>query len=638
MIINGANHGQIVDYVTTKFRNLKDSRKVKEDIWMECVKAYMSDFPTIWNTRRDLEKRSARYVPLSFDAIETIEANLSAMVMPKGRWLDIGPTVQGALPYDDEAAEEMEALVYQQHDKMKFSREFKKFLKQLAIIGSAPYQCGWRKDRVIDYQAFEDAMVAWQLIHQEAWMQYQMAMEEWQRLAQIAKANGAPPPPRPSITMPEPPPAGSQDRDQIAYSGPTFMTGDMFNFVVDPFSTDRNHPLMIKKSYVPRSSLLALAQKNEYGYSVYDNVAGVEEREIRIARDQSHMVDHYSAFGLQVPDGMGVEVKEAWGTMEITNGMRDGRTVFTSFVATVANDSNLIRFEPTFMWSGDSPVGYGTYRDVPGQVYGIGALEMALGVQDLVNARTNQNIDVVNFAVNPEYKAVDDGFVDEDMVSAPSAIHWVGQIENLIPLDKNLTGLQISFADVTLLKNEFKMITKSGAPLSSDSSESATKTRLDARMLGGDIGKIAEHVESTVLVEIIEKQIQLTAQYMRKEEAVRSLQKGSSALLVISPKTSRMGWGVRVHGTQFAADRAERAENLMMFQQLVMGNPVALPAVKVTALLKKTYEELGFDDADQIFNDEQTSMDILSEMIKYGMVGSTAGATQGPEATANAQQ
>ena len=79
----------------------------------------------------------------------------------------------------------------------------------------------------------------------------------------------------------------------------------------------------------------------------------------------------------------------------------------------------------------------------------------------------------------------------------------------------------------------------------------------------------------------------------------------------------------------------ERAENLMMFQQLVLGNPVALPSVKVLALLKKVYRELGFSDEDEIFNDEQTAMDILSEMIKFGMVGSPAQAPSSPEAAAN---
>jgi hypothetical protein len=635
VIIDGTNNGEVVDYVVTRYRELKDHRKVKEIKWMECVRAYMSDFPRIWDVRKETEMRSARFVPLSFDSVETLEATLMSMVMPEGRWIRLTPAIPGKLPYDDKAAEEMEALIYSQHQQMKFRREFKKFVKQMAIVGNAPYQVGWRQDRVVDYPAFEAAMRQWQIVHQESWGKFQQAMEDWQRLSEIAQAKGEPPPPKPSIVMPEPPPSGATQSDQIAYAGPTFMTGDIFNFVIDPFSPDRNHPIMIKRSFAPKSAIIKMSQKNEFGYSVYENTQNVEEKEIRVARDQDHMIEQYDAFGLQVPSGKAVEIKESWGTMHITNGHRDGRSVFVSFVATVANDSDLIRFEPTFMWSGESPVGMGTYRDVPGQVYGIGALEMALGVQDLVNARTNQNIDIVNFAVNPEYKAVDDGYVRSKMVSSPSKIHWVGDINNLVPLDKNLQGLNISFQDVTLLKNEFKMITKSGAPLASDSRESATKTRLDSRMLGGDVSKIALHIEDTVLTEIIQKQLELTSQYMTTEQAVRALQSGAANFKSVSPKTARQGWGVQVMGTQFSADRMERAENLMMFQQLVLGNPVALPSVKVLALLKKVYRELGFSDEDEIFNDEQTAMDILSEMIKFGMVGSPAQAPSAPEAAAN---
>jgi len=629
MIIPGVGNQKVVEYVTTRFRELKDMRKTKEAKWMECVRAYMSDFPRIWDIRKETERRSARYVPLSFDAVETLESTLMSMLMPNGRWIDMQPAVSGKLEYDDVAASEMEALIYNQHIQMRFKREFKKLLKQMAIVGNAPYQMGWRQDLAVDYPAFQAAMQEWQIIHREEWMKYQTAMEEWRMAAQAAAIKGQAPPPKPQLTMPEPPPAGGQN---VAYAGPTFQCGDIFNFVVDPFSPDRDHPVMIKRSFVPRSAIIAMAQRNDFGYSVYENVQGLEEREIRISRDQEHMTDTYDAFGLQVPSGKAVEIKEAWGTLEIPYAMSDGREVFTAFVATVANDSRLIRFEPTFLWSGKAPVGLATYRDVPGQVYGVGALEMALGVADLVNARTNQNIDIVNYAVNPEYKAVDDGFISPNIFSAPSKIHWVGNIENLVPLQKDLQGIQISMQDVTLLKNEFKMITKSGAPLSSDSSESATKTRLDARMLGSDIGKIAEHIEETALWEIITKQVELNSQYLSREQMVRGVQKGSAAMIAVSPQTARMGWGIVVKGTKFTADQMQRAENLMMFQQLVLGNPMALPAVNVLELLKMVYEELGFSNADQIFNDEATAMDIINQMIQFGLVGSGTGQSRNAEA------
>ena len=115
MIIDGTNNGEIVNYVVTRYRELKDHRKVKELKWMECVRAYMSDFPRIWDVRKETEMRSARFVPLSFDSVETLEATLMSMVMPEGRWLRLTPAIPGKLPYDDKAAEEMEALVYNQH-------------------------------------------------------------------------------------------------------------------------------------------------------------------------------------------------------------------------------------------------------------------------------------------------------------------------------------------------------------------------------------------------------------------------------------------------------------------------------------------------------------------------------------------
>jgi len=87
-----------------------------------------------------------------------------------------------------------------------------------------------------------------------------------------------------------------------------------------------------------------------------------------------------------------------------------------------------------------------------------------------------------------------------------------------------------------------------------------------------------------------------------------------------------------VKGTKFTADQMQRAENLMMFQQLVLGNPMALPAVNVLELLKMVYEELGFSNADQIFNDEATAMDIINQMIQFGLVGSGTGQSRNAEA------
>lgn len=628
MIISSANEQRVVDYVVSRYRELKDARKVKEEVWMECVRAYLSDFSTVWDTRAKKEGRSARYIPLSFDAVETLHSQITAITMPGNHWIGMSASTPGKLKYDDEAADELKALLYQQIGRMGFARQYDILVKQLAIVGNAPYTVGWRKERVIDYPAFEAGMAQWEILHKKSWEEYSVAMEEWQRIARIAEASGQQAPPPPSLVAPEPPPA---DAKKIAYSGPSIEVGDIFNFVVDPFPTDNSHRLCIKRSWMSKAAMLRMAEKNAFGYSVYDNVDNVTPRERRTARDESHLNESYLAFGLQVPEAQQVDVLEAWGTMEIPGGSLDGRSTFVGFCACVANESTLVRFEPTFLWSGETPVRLATYRDVPGQVYGIGALEPALGLADLANVRANQNVDVVSFALSPEYKAVDDGIIAKTLKSAPAKVHMVGDINNLVPIEKNLTGLQLSMQDLVLLKNEFKMVTKSGSPLSGDSRESATKTKTDSMVLGTDIGKVAEHIETTVLREIVDLFVQLNCQYITKPEAARSLQKGQASFVLVSPESIRRGWVISVNGTRYATDKQERAQNLLMFQQLVTGNPMILPVVNLLNLIKKVYEELGFSDSDEIFNDEARADQILSEMIRFGMLGSGGAQGQTPE-------
>ncbi len=621
MIIGGTNEQAVVGFITTRFRELKDARSEKEDIWMDCVRAYLSEFSAVWDERRNQEGRSTRFMPLSFDAVETLTANISSITTPDDRWIHPEPAISGALKYDDESSEEIRALLLQQLGKMGFRRQYLQLLKQCAITGSCPYLVGWRKDMAVDYPAYQQGMAEWQIDNQVAWARYQDAMQQWQQAAKIAQVSNQQPPPRPSLVAPEPPPVS---RNGVIYSGPTFEVGDIFNFVVDPFSTDTKHQLKFQRSWASKAVLQSMSQKNQFGYSVYDNTANIVEAERRTGVDSGPMIESYSAFGLQVPDSSDVELITGWGTMEIPNGNRDGRSMFVSFNGTVANEVTLLRWEPTFLWSGDSSAQLATYRDVPGQVYGMGAIEPALGVQDLANVRTNQNIDIVNYIMNPEYKAVDDGFVRDTLVSAPSKIHWVGDIGNLVPMEKNIQGLQMSMQDLVLLKNEFKMITKSGAPLAGDSAESATKTRLDARMIGGDVGMVAEHIEDTFLSKVLGLFIELDAQYITEPEMVKSIQKGVSSFTHLSPEVIKRGWAIEVRGTKFSADRQERLQNLMMFYQLVLGNPMMVASVDTLMLGKKVYSELGFSDGDEIFNDAVKADQILGEMITYGLVGSPA--------------
>ena len=619
MIVAGTSETHVVKYVIERFDHLKSQRKQRELNWLECVRANHSIFEEGWKEAAR-EGRSARFVSLSFDATETLASILSNVIFGKGdKYIGLTPGIAGGLKHDDEAAKEMRAYLYMQAENMSFRRHCKVLFKQLAIVGNAPYTMSWRKEMAVNYPKYQAAMLEWKVEHRFAWQEYQAVTNAWKQAAAQAAAAGEEPPKRPNIVAPEPPPVDMK----VASQGPVLEVGDIFNFVVDPFSIDQKHSLKIKRSWMPLEILKNLAERDESGYAVYENLENVSEIDRRSSGSRDDFIQQrYNAFGLQVPDASQVELLEATGTMEIPNAHPDNpKQTYVSFIATVANGRELIRFEPTYLWSGDSPTQLATYRDVPGHVYGIGAIEMGLGLQSLVNARANQAVDVVNYILNPEFKAVDDGVIERTPRSAPNKIHWVGSMDNFEPIQKNMSGVQISMQDLGDLKREFQLLTKANTPVGGDPKESATKTGLDANIIGQDVTSIAGHIEDTVVNKMFDMMIQLDSQYISKEEMVRYLQDGDIAFKKISPETIRRGWLFRSQGTQFYADRMEKIQNLMMFLNTIAANPLLVAPVKIMELEKRIAEELGIEDGGSIFHSGDDADAILNRMIESGMIG-----------------
>jgi len=542
------------------------------------------------------------------------------MLMPGNNWLGLESSTPGRIEHNDQAAKDITGLLHQQHYQIGFKQDISLMVKQAAITGNAPYLVGWREEFTTNYPAYERAMASWQIVHKEAWDQYNKAMQGWEQQARIAQEQGAPPPPKPSLVAPEPPPGNPE----LAYSGPSFETGSIFDYIVDPYSPDPSNPLIFKRSWISKSVLDTLSTKNRFGYSVYEDVEDLPVLDRRTGQDAHTEVAMLNSFGLQAPPGDAVEIIECWGTIE-TNKEAGGKEAYTSFVGAIANRGKLCRFEPSYFWSGKSPNGLCKYRDVPGQVYGIGALEPVLGLQDLINVRVNQLIDIVSFSVNPEYKAVDDGIVEDQFSSAPNKVHWVGVIDNLVPLQKDFQSLNAAMADVEMLKAEFRNMVKSVGSGIGTQGESATKTRQAGAAIGGDLGKIATYIEDSALAPIIDLMIELNAQYLPPGTAVRMMEDGQPLIKQLSPESLRKGWVCRVTGTRHTLDKQERLDKLMMFTQLVMGSPLATAAVDLLELFKKIYGELDFGDEGAIFHDEARANEILDEMVKSGMLGNNAG-------------
>ena len=620
MIIQGVDQRKAVEFVGDKYLHLKEYRRAKEQAWMECYRAYFSNFNRQWDLVTKETKRSRRYIAIPFDQAEGIQSQLSGLMFAGSDWMQPYPLVRGKLEHDDESAKEIRQVHLHQFHNMDFYRKNALLLKHLAICGNCPWTMSWRMDYTTDYPAYAKATEEWQAKSQQYWQQYQAAQSQHQMALQQAQQTGSPPPPPPSVVMPEPP----QALKEVAYSGPSLEIGDIFNFVVDPFSPDPRHQLKIKRTFVSKSVLQRLAQRDQYGYSVYENVDAIEGTGNTSPGDyyDDFTQERYHAFGLQVPDSSQVELHEAWGTIELP-GMYGGENqTYVSYVAAVAEGKNLIRFEPTFLWSGDSPTQLATYRDTPGQVYGIGGLESELGGFDLVNVRANQIIDCVAYILNPEHKCREDGIIDLKASSAPGKRHIMGDpANNMIPLEKNFTGVEIGMRDLEFLKQDVTSRIMGGGASGANPRTSATRDSLDAQSNAGKIGDIARHIEESVIAKQLDIMGQLNIQYLSVQEAQKILQKADVSFLKSSPESVRRHWLFKVRGSRQALDKQKQIQDLMMYVQFVASNPVMMSIIDLNPLSKKLYEMLEIGAPEEVFRDEETANQVLQTMIQMGLLG-----------------
>lgn len=621
------NEQKIVEYINDQVKTLRNARSEREATWQDCIKAYLSQFDDVWSERAKQEGRSARYLALTWDAVENVTSQLGSMLFPNEDWFRCEPGRSGGIRLDDDtAAEDTTLLMKYQHDQMQFRAEFMKLLKWLVITGNCPWTMVWEEEYAVNYPAYAQAMTQWVQQQQMVFAQYQQQQMAYAIQARQATMQGLPPPPAPQMELPERP-LGDQS---IAYAGPRLIVGDPFNFVIDSLANDPRTAFRATTFWRSKAYLLSKSEPDETGYSVYENldVLKDESRQTDEDADRERMVAEL--FGVEHAPKDQVKLVEAQGDFEII--FEQERELFQGFTATVANGKTLVRFEQSHLWSRDLTTQLATLIPVPGQTYGTGLVEPALGTQDSINVRVNQQHDAFAYAISPEMKAIDDGTFDpKEAQSGPGTIQLVGTLENLQPVVRDLSGLQLSFTEIGQMKAELQQLTRSANPsATSHFQKSATEVARDTTVAGTSLQEIARCVEENALVPILKMQLQNSQQYLADDLVLRIVQNGTPSWRRVSPQSIRSNWDVKVVGSQSSILKEQRVRDLMMFFQLVTGNPMTAPLVDMRYLMQVLYRELGFNDGDRVLlSEQQLMMQQQQQMMQAAMTGGPGGEDAG---------
>lgn len=585
---------EVRDLVLSNWKEMREERSELEDTWKRCLMAFLCKFDKKWAEYAKQANRSRRYVALTFDAVETITPQIVDASMGVEDWLKILPLRPGFNEDDDQWAEAMKYLLQYQMIQGKFQKTARIAARSMGLLGNCPWSGGWVERKAVKYDQFNDAMAEW-VEKMGAYTREATQLKAQHRVMSLqAQAMGQEPPQTPQLIEPPRPP---KDMD-IIYRGPILQIGSIFNYVQEQHPNDAFGSLRIMRSFRTKAYLKKMAEPKEDGYRLYSHIDKVSEltSEDRAPDNEAETLMKM-AMGMQMPFGKNkVEVKEMHGTFEISKGGENG--IYENYIVTVANDQ-LIRCEPSPMFSGRPMIQNARLTVMEGAVYGIGYVEKALDEQDSANAIHNQGIDAVNVVIQPEFEVMEDNLIDGVMKpSGPGVRHMVNELGSIIPIQKNFQGIPMGFAALneSIARHER---TTGAINTSGGGDETATRTARNTNIIATKMGAHVEAFEDELITEALNMFMEMNAQYLDTEQIVQITQDGRIKNVTIPPHYIRRGGLVRAAGSRYLAEREQRIQNLMMATQLAeqrmaQGVPSPVRDDKLWAKLMK--EILGESD------------------------------------------
>lgn len=628
--INGNQASHVVQYVTETFNQLLDDRAEKQRVWLECIYAYLCQFDKKWVEIAKAKKRSHRYVGVIFDSIETDMALISDILFGDDEWGRLLPMFPGGqITTDDEYAGIVEKYYRSIIKRSGFYDRADIAIKQMLCTGNCPWSHDWVKRKTADFKQYRDSLMRWNDDRVKYDEQYQAAMQAYNQIALIAQASGMVPPPPPDIPPPPPPPVDAL----TMFEGPVPVVGDIFNYVEELFPDDEDSAFRAHRSWKSKEWLRRAARPDEEGYQQFTGIEDIQGGDDRAAaRSNAEEVMIQRAMGVTTtrPKPNDVELIHAEGTFEIPDGGTGQYRTYENYLAVVANGRRLIRFEQTPLITGKLTLHNAKLIRIRGSQYGIGIIEKALPEQDSVNAIHNQTIDAVHDVIEPEMIRVR----DHNMMQPRGIgqVHEVNEPNGMVPVSKNYSGIPLGEREreAAIARVERLM---AAVNVASGSSESATRTARNANIIQGKLGYWARMIERNLLQRWGQTEIEMLAQYVKKEQMFLVTQSDPKKMewVSVSPEQIARGWLFEVAGTQYLMDKQERINNGLMFLQ-IGSQPVFVPAVNFPKILEMLCKDIMGRRSEGLVN---TGPEVEAMMTQIALT--TAGFLPPPQ-DPNAQQ
>jgi hypothetical protein len=391
-------------------RKGRDERKDYKLDWEECDRLYNCTPNPIED--EELDWQTNIVLPWAYDSAESWHAYLHSTMVPKR---DEIFTLDGRTQEDHPGAEAMQKYMEFKLDQSRFQEFFGKVLRQLSRQNHVAVKRNWRLDK--------------QTVHQWG------VDEEVQPDGSIRSVKR------------------KVSEDRVTYNGLGAQLIQLEDFVFYPIYGDIEKTTRIHRTYRYLEDLKYEADEGitPYDKKILDKIS--DDSEYKISDDKP-LAESECKRKFQ-----GVAIKEAWIHRL---KMPDGK-VYKNYIATLANDKYLIRFQKAP--EGKSPFIWLALRPDGDCLYGFGLNSKGIGILNQASELFNQKMDEIKLRIHPPTKYYDDGvFNPYAVINRPGAFIRVSNSSdvaggNLMPLMQDFTPIQIAFQELAELKVEFETVT-----------------------------------------------------------------------------------------------------------------------------------------------------------------------------------
>jgi hypothetical protein len=403
--------------------------------------------------------------------------------------------------------------------------------------------------------------------------------------------------------MPSPDLSAMPMKDQRVYDGPVTEIGNIFDFVIERHPNNPDYAPRCMRSFKSKAYLLDM--ENNAGYSVYEGIEDLQENDGQNEPSDNLKREVYRLEGFVDPPKGQVELLQFEGDLELPG--ENGPVIYKNHIMVIANRSKVIRFEPSPFAHGKCSWNMFVLYPEPGEVYGRGIIEPALGLQDVINVRVNQVIEANTLIINPMYEVVQDGVFDVDeWVSAPGAIAKVATSGNIRPIQE-VPQAALGFQEVGWMMSQHNQSTGAQASFTSEAyQKSATEVAAQSGMTQSRNAETIKHIEYNCLTPIVRMQMQLNQQLMDEAVWIRvvgdpqtmtvfdpqsgqPVQQQGPLQLKVSPQDIEGNFDVYAVGASNVANSQQQMSQTIQLMGVISQNQEASKTVKWNALTKDLF-------------------------------------------------